>query len=80
MQGISLLTIIPSGIYLFSLLKYKKNFNANVPGFTMDGLNKMTKRLFIYLSFSTVLAVQSQAYAYVNDLSKLIKEIGNREK
>ena len=34
----------------------------------------------MYLSFSTVLAIQSQVYAYVNDLSKLMKEIGNREK
>jgi hypothetical protein len=80
MQGISVLTIIPSAIYLLRLAKYKKNIYANLPGFTMDGLSKMTKRLIIYLSFSTVLAVQSQVYAYANNLSKLMKEVGNREK
>jgi hypothetical protein len=80
MQGISLLTIIPTGIYMLSLRRYRNNFEGKVPGFNTEGLKKMTKRLFMYLSFSTVLAIQSQVYAYVNDLSKLMKEIGNREK
>lgn len=38
----------------------------------------MTKRLILYLSFSTILAIQSQVYGYMNDLHKTMKEIGNR--
>ena len=78
MQGISLLTMIPTALYMISARKYIKNFEAQVPGFTYEKLQKMSKRLIMYLSFSTVMAIQSQVYSYMNDLPNLMKEIGNR--
>jgi hypothetical protein len=38
------------------------------------------RKLIFYLSFGTVLAINSQIYEYTNDFSRLFKEIGNREK
>jgi hypothetical protein len=34
MQGISLLTLIPTGIYMIGFRKYNKNLQAKIPGFT----------------------------------------------
>ena len=73
MQGLSLLAMIPSLFYLLKVRKYRSKFETNLPGFTSEGLQKMQKKLILYLSFGTVLAVNSQFYAYMNDLSKLMK-------
>jgi len=78
MQGVSLISMIPSLIYLLRIRKYRANFEKSLPGFTQEGLQKLSKRLILYLSFGTVLAINSQVYAYSNDLTRLMKEIGNR--
>lgn len=78
MQGLSLLAMIPTTFCLFRVFRYRSALQLQKPGFTVEELNKLSKRLFLYLSFGTVLAVNSQVYAYMNDLTKLMKEIGNR--
>jgi hypothetical protein len=80
MQGVSLLAMIPSFFYLLRTRKYRSSFESQLPGFTNEGLQNLSKKLMMYLTFGTVLAINSQLYAYMNDLSKMMKEIGNREK
>lgn len=78
MQGISLLAMIPSIFYMFRARKYRNGMLAGLPGFTNEGLQKVNKKFLIYLSFGTVLAINSQIYSYMNELPRLMKEIGNR--
>jgi len=80
MQGISLLAMIPSAFYIFRVHKYRSGLLAGLPGLTSEGLQKINKKLLFYLSFGTVLAINSQIYSYTHDLPRLMKEVGNREK
>ena len=78
MQGLSLLSMIPAAYYMIRTHRYNSSLTQNVAGFTAEGHSKLSKRLVLYLSFGTVLAINSQVYGYSNGLSRLFKEIGNR--
>lgn len=80
MQGLSLIALIPSAFFVFRVQKYRKALLAGLPGFNKEGLDKVNKKLLFYLSFGTILAINSQVYSYINDLHRMMKEIGNREK
>lgn len=78
MQGLSLLAMIPSAFLIFRVHKYRSGMLAGLPGFTSEGLQKVNRKLIFYLSFGTVLAINSQIYSYLNDLPRLMKEVGNK--
>ena len=80
MQGLSLLSTIPSLFYIFRTRKYNANLTNSLPGYTQEGNQALNKKLIFYLSFGTILAVNSQVYSYMNDLPRMFKEMGNMEK
>lgn len=43
-------------------------------------MQNINKKLVFYISFSTILTINTQVYSYMNDFSRLLKEMANRQK